>query len=412
MNNKYLKYSFEELLDDRDFISWVLHGTRQKDWEAFLNENHDLRGRALKAKKIISLLKDTGEELTEENILDLWHHIDRFDNQHRPAGRVIRLRTLFRVAAVFLLVTTLGAVGYFYLSVQPQPYEFVSDDPGKTGGDARLVLSTGDEISLKKDNSSIALTADEQLRINNDSVIDLRGKAAGITEPGRMNEVIVPFGKKSQLVLEDGTKVWLNAGSRFAFPTRFTGKKREVVLEGEAYFEVAKSSERPFLVNAGEVSVRVLGTRFNLSAYPTDGVIEAMLVEGSVAMTEKSGPGFSRKEVVIIPNQLGSFNRTEKSMVVRNEPDTDIYIAWTEGWFQFSKEDLFTVFKKLERFYDVKFVYPSDFNSPDLISGKLDLKDTPEQVMRALADVARIEYRIENNYIRVTKTMKPLPMKN
>jgi len=412
LNNKYLKYSFEELLDDRDFISWVLHGTRQKDWEAFLNENHDLRGRALKAKKIISLLKDTGEELTEENILDLWHHIDRFDNQHRPAGRVIRLRTLFRVAAVFLLVTTLGAVGYFYLSVQPQPYEFVSDDPGKTGGDARLVLSTGDEISLKKDNSSIALTADEQLRINNDSVIDLRGKAAGITEPGRMNEVIVPFGKKSQLVLEDGTKVWLNAGSRFAFPTRFTGKKREVVLEGEAYFEVAKSSERPFLVNAGEVSVRVLGTRFNLSAYPTDGVIEAMLVEGSVAMTEKSGPGFSRKEVVIIPNQLGSFNRTEKSMVVRNEPDTDIYIAWTEGWFQFSKEDLFTVFKKLERFYDVKFVYPSDFNSPDLISGKLDLKDTPEQVMRALADVARIEYRIENNYIRVTKTMKPLPMKN
>ncbi len=254
LDNKYLKYSIEGLLDDREFISWALHCTHHKEWENFFGENPEFRNRALKARKIISLLKETGEDLTDENILDLWQHIDRFDNLHHPVKKVVRLGTVFRYAAIFLFVTALSIAVYIFVTTSPAKYQFASGDPGKTSGDAWLILSTGDEINLKKDNSSIALSADEQIRINNDSVIDLKQKE----QPGtvKMNEVIIPYGKKSQLVMEDGTKVWLNAGSRLAFPTKFTGKKREVFLEGEAYFEVAKSSERPFLLKAFVVSFR------------------------------------------------------------------------------------------------------------------------------------------------------------
>src|SRR5690606_14480825 len=95
-----------------------------------------------------------------------------------------------------------------------------------------------------------------------------------------MNEVIIPYGKKSELLLADGTKVWLNAGSRLAFPSRFTRNTREVFLEGEACFQVAKNEEQLFIVKAGNLDVKVLGTHFNVSAYPADATIETVLLEG------------------------------------------------------------------------------------------------------------------------------------
>ena len=296
----------EELLDDREFISWAIHGTHQKEWELLFNENSGLRNKALKAKKIIHLLKDTGNDLTEENILELWQHIEQFDNRQHPVRKYVKLTTVLRIAAVFILLVALGITVYVLMPGRKTGYEFAAAQSENTSNEARLILSSGDEINLKKDNSSIALSADEQIRINNDSLIDLRQKEK--TGSDKMNEVIVPYGKKSQLVLADGTKVWLNAGSRLAFPTRFTGNKREVYLEGEAYFEVIKSDNKPFSVNAREVMVRVLGTRFNVSAYANDNAIETVLVEGYVNLSEQSESGLFRKEIVLVPGQLASYN--------------------------------------------------------------------------------------------------------
>ena len=107
-----------------------------------------------------------------------------------------------------------------------------------------------------------------------------------------MNQVVVPFGKKSSIELADGTKVWLNAGSRMAFPDRFTGSRREIFLEGEAFFNVTPDKSMPFYVKTKEVVIRVLGTKFNVSAYEADNEVVTVLVEGTVSMRENKGSTF------------------------------------------------------------------------------------------------------------------------
>jgi len=186
----------------------------------------------------------------------------------------------------------------------------------------------------------------------------------------------------------------------------FAGKKREVYLEGEAYFEVTHIPDQPFFVNVREISLKVLGTRFYLSAYPSNEEIITVLLEGSVALNENSSLGLFRKEVVLEPGQKASFKRSNKTINVEQEADIEFYISWTKGWFLFSKESLFTVFNKLERYYNVKFIYDKSFPSDDLISGKLDLKDSISDVLVTLSGVSKISYRIENENVYIERKLK------
>jgi ferric-dicitrate binding protein FerR (iron transport regulator) len=218
-----------------------------------------------------------------------------------------------------------------------------------------------------------------------------------------MIEMVVPFGNKSQLTLEDGTRVWLNAGSRMAFPTKFTGKKREIFLEGEGYFEVAHNQKLPFYVNTGEIVIKVLGTKFDVSAYESDKLIETVLVEGRVAISERSAMTFIKKESILNPNQKASYDRHEHSIAIKAEPNVNNVIAWTEGVFKFHRQSISEVLNKLERYYKVQFVINSGFPAEDLISGDLYLKDSIEEIMKSLDIVAKIKYRIDGGKIYVGK---------
>ncbi|MDP4184625.1 MAG: DUF4974 domain-containing protein, partial [Bacteroidota bacterium] len=146
-----------------------------------------------------------------------------------------------------------------------------------------------------------------------------------------------------------------------------------------------------------------LGTKFNISAYETDKDVMTVLVEGKVTLSDNSGFRLLKKETVMLPNQRVIFNKSHKTMTLKNEPDVTYYTAWTLGWFTFSKESLADVFKRLERYYNVKFIENSSFHSDDLLSGKLDLKTSIEEVMKALSDVAKIDYKIENNKVYIVK---------
>ena len=200
--------------------------------------------------------------------------------------------------------------------------------------------------------------------------------------------------KKAELLLADGTKVWLNAGSRLAFPQKFIEKKREVFLEGEAYFEAAKNETQPFIVNTGQLNIKVIGTHFNVSAYPSDNNIETVLLEGSVVVSRPTVFGLKKEEVTLKPDQKALFDVQNNIISVSDVPDAGMYISWTTGWLEFSKESLHSVFNQLERYYNVKITIPPNFPYPELISGKLDLKDSLEDVMIALGDVSNIVYRI------------------
>jgi len=249
----------------------------------------------------------------------------------------------------------------------------------------------------------------EGIQVNNDSLI--RMKDAGIDPGGRLNELIVPYGKRSQMVLEDGTKVWLNAGSRLAFPTKFEGISRVVYLEGEAYFEVAHLEKHPFFVNANNIEVRVLGTRFNVSAYASDLFIETVLLEGEVAIRETSPVAFLKKEVLLKPDQRAVYDKERNTTLVLDESNSDYSADWTKGWFTFSQQRLVDVLNKLQRFYDVKFEYDPGLIPNELITGKLDLKDSIGDVLAFLSDLSKVEFKINADTILVKKKTQKLPMK-
>lgn len=407
-----MKYSLEELLDDREFISWALYGTHKNEWDSFLSKHPVFCNEAQKAKEIVLLLKDRYDEPDRGDVLNMWQNIESYYNVQQEKAKTLSLkRTLlikrvFRYAAVLLIIVTIGTTAYWYFGGFNQRFEFASGYSIPKNGETKLVLSNGDEVHVKKDNSSIVIKGKEAILINNEQSIDLRNQQQVIEEEVKMNEVIIPYGRKSLLVLDDGTKVWLCAGSRLAFPTRFTGKKREVYLEGEAYFEVTHLPDRPFIVNARDVSLKVLGTRFYLSACSSDEKIVTVLMEGSVALNENSSPVFAGKEVVLEPGQKASFDKINRKINVEQVNDVEFYAAWIQGWFPFSKESLLTVFNKLERYYNIKFVYDKSFLSDDLISGKLDLKDSISDVLETLSGLAQLSYKIENNNIYIERKLK------
>lgn len=407
MKSEFSKYSLEQLLEEKSFISWVLKQENNAEWKKFLKSNPGFRSKAKKAREIIHLLQDRYEVLDENSVLEIWKNIDKYEQQYKQKVRKLKTRRRLSWAASVLLLVSLGTFSYLYLNEKKQGYRFVSADAPQSS-EARMVLSTGEEIALKKDNSTIALNdATNQVTVN-DSIIDLSEKTGEGKPTVQMNEVVIPYGKKSELLLADGTKVWLNAGSRLAFPSRFTQNIREVFLEGEACFQVTKNEKQPFIVKAGNLDVKVLGTYFNVSAYPADATIETVLLEGSVAVEKPKTFGLGKNEVILKPSQKASFEKEASEFTVTDEPDTDLYIAWTYGWLKYDKESLWSVLRKVERYYNVEIHLPDNYPGDDKITGKLDLKESLEEVMVVLADASRFEYRINGNKVFIEKKMEEL----
>ena len=400
MKKEYLNYSLEELIEDPDFISMVFRGKNHHEWESFLSDNPQFRSTVYKARKIVEILRDRHEPMNEDDILAIWKNIDDFDDQVRNHTRHIKLLRFTKYAAILVVAMFVGAAGYWFIHQYDDPYVFSTTDKVHDN-EARLFLSDGTKVDLEKENSKINMNNDQQIIIDNDQVIDMH--QATKDDATKMNEVVIPYGKRSQLALEDGTKVWLNAGSKMAFPTKFTGKNRVVFLEGEAYFEVAHNEKVPFLVNTNDVTVKVLGTRFNLSAYRSDQHTETVLIEGKVAISERSTLGFLKNETIIKPNQKATYTKADKKISVTKETDVELDIAWTEGWLKFSHQSLIEVLTKLQRFYNIQFIYDRDFATLDIITGKLDLKGSVDDVMLALAGVANIQFRIDGSLIYVEK---------
>ena len=409
MRRKYPDLTLEELLEDREFTAWLLRGKNKKEWESLLAEHPEFKSTVNKARKILDLLRDQHDHLSDDDILNIWKNIEDFDRQHLTRAHHIQLRTFLRYAAMLILALSIGTTGYVVFHKKSKSYVYSTTAESGAGRQSHLVLSNGTTVDLESENSKIAMNGDQKIVIDNEKVIDLN--EASNPDDQKMNEVVIPFGKKSQLTLEDGTKVWLNAGSRMAFPNKFTGKKREIFLEGEGYFEVAHNENMPFLIYTGEIAVKVLGTKFNISAYKADQLVETILLEGKVAIREQSALGFLKNETILSPNQKASYDRKDQSIVVKNEPDVDLAIAWTEGWFKFSQQSMNEVLNKLQRYYNVHFVYDNKFRTSDLITGKLDLKESVESVMLALADVTDIQFRIDGNKIYIGNKIDELKMR-
>lgn len=403
-NEKYIGYSVEELLENQEFVILVNKIRTKEEWDQFLQSNISAKDNIIRARKIIQLFKTHEGKLSEEKKFNLWKNISVYNKKPSKKFIIFQINPFLKIAASILIVIALGSTAYWGLNRNGETYEF-SESTGmeQDSGNPFLRLSNGATVNLRDENSEIVVLKNQDaILVNNDSVVaNTPVKSLNINHIA-LNEVTVPFGKKTTLILTDGTKVWLNAGSHFAFPQSFSGKNREVFLEGEAYFEVTKNKKHPFIVSTQKIDVEVLGTKFNLSAYQSDNFCETVLLEGAVKVQDK-GKLFNDK-LELKPNQKATYYSDKKELIRAEAPDAEMQISWINGWYQFSNQNLISVLDKLERYYNIRFINDQSLKSKALpISGKLDLKDSLNQVMLTLSEVAKINYQITDNEIIITE---------
>lgn len=214
-----------------------------------------------------------------------------------------------------------------------------------------------------------------------------------------MNTLYTPAGQRACLVLQDGTEVWLNAKSKLVYPAQFTGEERRVKVEGEAFFNVAKDSVKPFIVSAMDVDMKVLGTQFNVYCYPDVGYVETSLLEGSVRVF------FSGKEkegILLKPDQ--QVTAANGKMVVKpirlNE-----HFLWRDGVYAFENEPLIDILKKLELYYDVKIVVEDTTMFNETYTGKFRQRDSLDDIFKILQQIRSFKFckDTENNIITLSK---------
>ena len=237
-------------------------------------------------------------------------------------------------------------------------------------------------IALKyADIVAIAFLAGNLIRPNLESASEIR-----------YSEITVPFGQMSQLTLSDGTKVWLNSGTTLRYPDRFAEEVRSVTIAGEAYFKVAKRTNKPFIVNTSQMKVQVMGTSFNLSAYQEDNTTAVTLVEGKVAIQDLEGKTISD----LSPGQLAI--KSKDSNVLQIKPvETSFYSAWTEGKIFFDDEKLDQIAVKLERWFNVEISFADEKLKSQRFTGTI-LKNKPvDQIMQVLELLAPIHFKHQVN---------------
>ncbi|QEC43169.1 FecR family protein [Pseudobacter ginsenosidimutans] len=300
------------------------------------------------------------------------------------------LRTAwFRYAAAVALLI-IGAAAYFIFRPAATGKELALKKVEKENivlpgsNKAVLTLSNGQKMDLGKDDAGTI--RDGAMNIENqEGQLIYAGNAT--MDPGALNTITTPNGGMFQLLLSDGTKVWLNAASSITYPVAFSGSRREVSITGEAYFEVKQQKNKPFIVKTAGEEITVLGTAFNVNSYTDEPSIRTSLVEGAVKINN----------TILKPGQAYS-NGVVAATDVRQD------IAWKSGYFDFDKLPFDQALRQLARWYDVKIVYENGIPREEMF-GKMERTLTLNDALGGL-DGTVATFRLEGNTVRVTALLK------
>ncbi|MGV8095348.1 MAG: FecR family protein [Mangrovibacterium sp.] len=389
MEAKFRRYSLEDFLDDPDFCSWARSERPDLDgfYHQMLEEYPEQKEVFRKASQIVRLFDDKKKETTLARKLQLW---EEAKNSYRKRNNPLKYKLIFRYAAAVVLLFAVASVIYYYVTTTTKK-EFIASYDQQDFSETKLSLANGKEIRIQSDQSEIVYDQDgQQLKIN-DKLVEKEGE----TRRNAMNQLVVSYGKTSRMILSDQTEVWLNAGSRLIYPAVFDGGKRKVQLQGEAFFKVSHDKTKPFIVETNHSSIKVLGTTFNVKAYPDEKCEEAVLVEGSISLS--LGNTFLSRDVLLKPDQRVVVSGIDHSYAVSRVNVRD-YTSWIDGLFTFTNEPLPLVLMRVSRYYNIKIKWTNEAETRK-ISGKLDLKDDCRRVLHTLATISEGNYEEENGVI-------------
>jgi len=396
MNKDYTKYTTEKLLEDDFFIESNTSPTLDtiNFWKGQIVGGLDEQEYQL-AVFFLRSIRVKKEQMSNERQDLLWTRI-KDSNKILQMQRNRRFRSFVWMVAASVTVLIIFSISYIYTNVNKTPdVEAIAREMASTpeAEDIQLVLPDK-QIPISGQESQIEYDAKGTVVVNSEKIADAFQSSANSSKRSlEFNQLIVPNGKRSTLILEDGTKVWVNAGSRIVYPVAFADKKREIYVNGEIFLEVAPDKNRPFVVKTKEMDVQVLGTSFNVMAYETDESASVVLVTGSVQVDTRDDEDFRLE-----PNRMFSYHNGECDIKDVNVND---YILWKDGLYTYRSEHLSVILDRLSRYYGKKISYKSDV--ADLrCSGKLDMQEDLEVVLDGLSQTAPILYKkVGQEYILV-----------
>lgn len=340
----------------------------------------------------VKLFADIKNLENKNIVIDEKYHLSVVKDRilKKQKRRVLLHRFMYAAAAVLLPAIIFIAV-FFSSQTQVDTIAQVEEiQPGVQK--AQLVLSTGERVELSDSIVDIA-QAQEGVEITNENSTLNYSSSEGSPAKVQYNTLIVGRGEEYQLALADGTKVWLNSESSLRYPVQFSGKNRQVELKGEAYFEVAHNAKKPFKVNTTEMNVAVLGTSFNISAYPDDETVHTTLVEGSVKVHNNIG---EQEEKILEPNQQFVYSKADHKVRV-DKVNARFYAAWKDGAFTFVDEPLPSIMKKLERWYNIRVFFQGQEVQNLRFSGKLKRFKSCNDVLEVISKTTHIQYEIQGD---------------
>ncbi|NNG09587.1 MAG: DUF4974 domain-containing protein, partial [Arenibacter sp.] len=302
------------------------------------------------------------------------------------------IQTIWKYAAIFIGLVGLG-FGISFLSQSSNEQESITINHEEVNlqlgnGKLEIIKETGSTNILDRDGNVIAVQTDDKI------------KYQPTTNPKEIqyNELNVPYGKKFELELADGTIVYVNSGSVLRYPTSFSASKsRQVSLKGEAFFRVAEDKEHPFIVNSGSVNVRVLGTEFNVSAYNEDLETSTVLVSGSVQLYDSLSVDKQQTKVQLVPGEMGTWSKNQQNFK-KDKVDTSIYTSWVQGKLIFRDIPFKQIRRQLERSYNVTIVNTDTALDKNTFSANFE-EETIEEILEILDRTYGIEYTIKENQI-------------
>ncbi|MDB5146275.1 MAG: FecR family protein [Mucilaginibacter sp.] len=358
-----------------ELISKLLNGDISPEEHLWLKEWVDES-----AENRAQFEKLTNADFLEEK-LNFWNKIDndkawnellrKLPEPESAPARRFNYTSLLKYAAIVILTLSVSVLLYrrnenrVKGNDKPQIAQTTRINPGSNN--AILILGNGQKVALKN-HTQVSINEDDGTAVSNKNEI-LAYKHTGKANTGKeqiYNTIVVPRGGEYQLVLADGSKIWMNSASSLRYPTSFSGSERKVYLSGEAYFEVAKNAKMPFIVTTGKAEVQVLGTHFNVKAYDDEDICKTTLLEGAVEV--HSSVAINE----IKPGQQAIING-EGQQKITSDINIDEEVAWKNGLFMFTKADIKDVLQQVSRWYDIEVVYEGKV--PELqFSGQLSRK--------------------------------------
>ena len=383
--DKYIAFNtIEEFIHDDEFTFWVMNPERKLDqfWNSFIQEYPD-KGKYIRdAAFIIKSLQPIEPEVSQQRLNDILQKIN-------TSAKTIKRNhySSLKYAAGIVILIAVGSLIWLSVQITPQfPIELANGHVQK----GKVILANGSIREFDTEQTTIRQTSLGNLTINNDTIENSSNQ-----KTSAMNQIIIPYGKRSDIVLADGTHIWLNSGSQLSYPVKFEADSREVYLSGEAFFKVKTNLDKPFYVITRDVKVKVFGTSFNISSYDEDKTIETVLVEGKISAGKNK---MFAKTINIVPGERMTYDKKNETLST-DKVDVKMFSSWVNGYLVFENVPLTEIFEKLERLYNKKIVVEANLGETTF-SGKLDLKDDIEDVFDNISFTSAVKvFESNGSYI-------------